>query len=251
MAWGTGKLLAMATASGLEYKARTTTSDVVTVPTTAYPPIATAGAGSQWHMGVKFCYNGKALSVAVPGDSTRSGTGSTADYYSGVDVAAKLARADGKIIIESAKWAIPSQTNAGLVRNVRSIISASVRPDAILIPTWSTNDGILTGAFALGMVTALMLARECEDAGITPILLTPPPSVAITAGAVTTLWVNHRNAVLALANDYHVLDCYRDLIDPALPGRFLSALSADGYHPNDAGYAVEGAATYAFLLERF
>lgn len=251
MALGTGKLLAMCDSSGLEYKSRASATDYVTVPTTFWQPIATAGAGNQLHMGLKICYTGKSISVAVPGDSTRSGTGSTADFFSGIDVAAKLARADGKMIIESAKWAIPSQTSAGMVRNARAIIASGLKPDVMLIPTWSTNDGVTAEAFALGMTVALMLARECEVAGIAPVLLSPPPSVAVTSGAVEALWTSHRNAVLALGGDYIVCDCYAPLLDPAAPGRFLGSYSADGYHPNDAGYALEGAVTYDTLMRWF
>lgn len=88
----------------------------------------------------------------------------------------------------------------------------------------------------LANITAAVL--KCRRNGITPILGTIPAKTSATAlGQINRHKVNARLRQIADAYNLILVDYFKATVDPATGG-FLSALSADGVHPNIAGQKV-------------
>lgn len=228
---------AFRTSTELEYAGYTSVGDGVGSPSGA--PVSNANA-------IQTCailpvYLSRVSSLLVLGDSTNAGEGSTSSVYGASDHAKKLINAGSGALLDVFKIATGGEGGATTYSVWRQIASASIKPTAVLIPTWSLNNGYTSDKMATCLAYAMQIASEAMALGIIPIIQTPPPAVGLT-GANIAAWQAHYATVLALGSDHIVADQTVQVMDPADPGHYLASLTSDGSHPNQAGHEAKGIA---------
>jgi len=142
--------------------------------------------------------------------------------------------------------------NAGLSGKTRDVYLAygtgivqTVKPKFALLAPWSPNDAdfVTVGVNEAVLKNAAQWITTCYSVGAIPILTTPTPKDGLTAPQETI-----RRSVVQSVKDLCASTGVR-LIDrdsvytnyTLSTGGFKAGLSADGLHPNAAGYALEAA----------
>lgn len=197
------------------------------------------GPAERWQRGVPFD-----LHLMVFGDSTATGFGCrSADEVPGVLIARGLAEVSGKRIRLSTK-AIVGATSKGLSGQVDAMFVAGPPPDAAIIMIGANDVTALNGIGpSCRRLHAAVRRLRASDAVV--VVGTCPDFGVITAIPQPLRWTaRSRGLRLARAQAHAVRSAggvpvpLADLLTP----KFLTdpevMLSADGYHPSAAGYAL-------------
>jgi lysophospholipase L1-like esterase len=196
---------------------------------------------------IEFSYVKPTLSVLALGDSTNTGVGTTSGRFAPIDEAARLSRAAGnRKLMVPLKMASSGRRSAGVQGTLTAVVNAGLRPDVAVIPFWTVNDGSNPSQFATSRQNAFRAIDFCEQNGIIPILLTPPPYNGI--GANLASWLAARSEVLSLASQMLVCDMAGKVCD-VNTAQYLAGASGDGTHFNDASTPPIGAALYSTLKQ--
>lgn len=231
------------TKTGLLFKATGSSYDFVTgnnaaAPTNAYLYQTTF---------IEFSYVKPTLSGLTLGDSTNTGVGTTSGRFAPIDEAARIARinATNRILIPL-KMASSGRRSAGNIGLLNSVIAAGLRPDFCLIPFWTVNDGSNPAQFATSRANAFRCIDICEQNGIIPILLTPPPYNGI--GVNLPSWLAARAEVLDMASQMLVCDMVKNICDVST-AQYLPGMSGDGTHFNDTSTPIAGAEVFTTVQQ--
>lgn len=142
--------------------------------------------------------------------------------------------------------------NAGIAGNTTTQMLARIgtdvlaySPDVVLM-LGGTNDlvsGMTNAQIAATMSNLESMTRQMLQAGILPIIVTPPPK---NAAALESRKIQLFYYALAQAYGVPLLDTYRLLVDPTT-GNYQASLSGDGLHPNATGVATISAVASQLL----
>lgn len=198
----------------------------------------------------EFEYTVPARTVMVPGDSTDRGTGSTNNGDRSWPALACFQATSPSGVISPFIIARGGRNTSQFLAMAESMIDQGVIPHACVIPVCSPNDDVndtFKATVIWGKVTDF-IDDVLTPNGITPILRAPLPqhNVANTEASPNKSqgWRNLlANCLAYQAGDGLVIDATTGLLQ-ADPGDALFAggapgtYTADGIHPNNAGYAA-------------
>ena len=178
------------------------------------------------------------LSFAVVGDSLTEGVytnGLSSGFYSYGYQAAELAHSsDFPVSFICQGW--NGQTGPNFLINGKAV-AAAMKPNVLLIPIYSPNDGTTQAALDGGFARAMEMAAWCRDNRIVPILTTLWPRTGILSAA--SIEYNAKARKLA---EHGVLVLDVDAIvgtgDPGARVYAASYASGDGVHMNGAAHAA-------------
>ena len=234
------------TNTGMPFRSYGSSYDFVTGNNAATP------SDSYFYMNtfVEFKYTKRVLNILTVGDSTNQGVGTTSGKWSIIDVAAQKARQfSPNVHVAPLKFASSGRRAIGTYNSLSGICSTMLRPNMVLLPSWTTNDGTSTVQFATSWYYLMKMLDLCARNGIVPVVMTPPCFNGMTGSAITN-WLAYRAKVLALSTSILVFDLARYQGDPTT-GTWMSGGTGDGTHPNDTSTPIVGNALYQDVVSRF
>jgi lysophospholipase L1-like esterase len=178
----------------------------------------------------------RGLSVLGVGDSLTLGQTTTA-WANSFGHQACTALSTPSLPVYWANYGYGGQTSPVFFARAKLLID-DLRPDVLIIPSWSPNDAFSAANLTLSLAAAVMLADYAIRKGVVPIITTPMPNNTLNT-ASDAIRLDLRDRVLALAGSYIIADFDAVVSDNATPARLLTAYdSGDHLHPNDAGHAA-------------
>lgn len=190
------------------------------------------------HMAVQFVGR-RGLSVLGCGDSLTLGqSGSNGSWANSWGHQACVQLSTPEFPVMWANFGSGGQTSPVFYARAKNYID-KLRPDVIVIPCWSPNDGNITTDFGMTSLTAaLLVADYAVRKGIVPILTTPMP-----LNYSGTAPDNARKALAArireMSSSFIIADFDAIVTDGGSPAHPIPAYdSGDQTHLNDFGYAA-------------
>jgi hypothetical protein len=219
--------------------------------TTLIPNQAGFVANSQAipHVVVEFLYKNQGVNYLHIGDSLFQGATTTGSANNaGHQLSAELSTQARPITFQN--WGVAGQNALSLWANVRKHIIES-KPQIVVFPAYTPNDGHTKSSADNGVVLALMCAKFALSQGCVPIIVTPIPG-GTSNSAEDSYRLSVRTAIIN--SGYYYADA-ESLGTGANPNRIKAEYdSGDGIHLNDAGQtALKNVIKIPFLqvLEKY
>lgn len=231
--WST-KTSSIASNSGEIYEVRQVGADYIATPS-GWSNTSTAGASP----GLIFQFRVRQPnhSLAFYGDSTFQGFAGTATY-SWADMACRVLG----VMHKNAGWS--GQTTAQTLTRLKADISRGEKPTCIMFESASPNDAsqsYTTTTLYQNRAYVLDVLDQAQQIGAAVILTTPMPYMGTNPDANNqAAYLEHYSWVKSLETSdgrVQILD-FSSLHDTTYPGKWKSAYSADGLHPNDTAKSI-------------
>lgn len=188
---------------------------------------------------IRFRCRGRALTMAVIGDSIAAGGNTTSNCLGYGQTSAWFLSSAG-MPIEQVNVGWQGQTSANYLANGKAIVTA-IQPQVAFYQVCSTNDGSMSTAIAAAQFAqALDFVAHCRLNNTLPVLITPSVSNVDSLFAFTTKR-NLGNEILRMAGDgILVCDMFNQVCDfgklsSVGAGQWKTGLNQDSIHLLDGG----------------
>lgn len=200
-------------------------------------------------VGYRFWSRGRVVNVMNVGDSIDDGRGTYLGAGYGELVCDSLSTVGGLTFMQANLGWSSQAASTYLTRAMDALRSPVVRPDILMIPSMSPNEGtpLTVGQFRTRANWLAKVIDECRRLGVVPVIRTMLPcSAAVNDwNASDALRIADNARVVALRDRDVLVADVAPLFETVLDGDgqmgINPALTNDGIHPNDAGLALMAA----------
>lgn len=181
-------------------------------------------------VGAIFYYSTGVLEVTFHGDSILAGDGSTTTYAGFGEYLTFMTYGTVRPI-SSSGWAMSGEKTVDTLAIMKGVFS-KFKPDYAVFKAWSPNDGYTQAIADTSWGYCLEMVEVCRQNGVTPVVLTHPPS----SGMAWSVLQTQNSRVLSLPKFVITVDVASSINDPNSPGNMIASYdSGDHVHLNDLG----------------
>jgi len=190
----------------------------------------------------EFAAQTNVLTVCGVGDSIMWGGGGSLDMVGAGHLAcATISTAAQPVFWQNAS--VPSTTTTQFVTRLRDMLIAGARPQVGIYQSFSRNDGTPTAAtIAVNRGNLYQALDLYAQYGVVPIIETgTAETTAAWNSTADNLRKGWRDEVISLCASRGITLINSDsvLSDQATPARYITSMTTDGTHPNDAGQEAQ------------